>query len=38
MTQGAMLNSTLSKPGLSRLRQFVYQLRNEGNTDRKSVV
>ena len=38
MTQGAMLNSTLSKPGLSRLRQFVYQLRNEGHTPGRHAV
>jgi len=33
-----MLNSTPSKPGLSRLRQFVHQLRNEGNTPWRHAV
>ena len=38
MTLGAMLTSTLPKPGLSRLRRFVYQLRNEGNTPGRHAV
>ncbi len=38
MTLGAMLNSTLPKPGLSRVRRFVYQLRNEGNTPGRHAV
>ena len=33
-----MLKSTLPAPGLSRLRQFVYQLRNEGNTPGRHSV
>ena len=33
-----MLNPTLPKPRLSRLRQFVYQLRNEGNTPGRHAV
>ena len=33
-----MLKSTLPKPGLSRLRQFLYQLRTEGNTPGRHSV